>query len=257
MAGLGAFAPSDRPPPRVDGTGCRSPLWACELLPPDRRPQHPDRSGLVGARLAVQLRRAEARQRSRASPSTALPPIDVVLVVACHYDHLDVETLSRLQAAHRPRVVTPLGNDTIMRAHDAAIAAEAFDWHQRVELGNGVAVTLVPTQHWSARGADRPQHGAVGLVRDRDAGGPHLLRGGFQATATASISARRATATARSGSRCCRSAPTSRAGSWRDQHMNPAEVRARRSRPAAPSGARPSLRHVPAHRRGDRCAGRL
>src|ERR1700752_1950815 len=82
----------------------------------------------------------------------ALPPIDVVLVSHCHYDHLDVETLARLHAAHRPRVITPLGNDTIMKAHDATIRAEAFDWHQRIELGKNVAVTLVPTRHWSARG---------------------------------------------------------------------------------------------------------
>ena len=33
----------------------------------------------------------------------------------------------------------------------AAIAAEAYDWDDRVELGGGVAVTLVPTSHWSAR----------------------------------------------------------------------------------------------------------
>jgi L-ascorbate metabolism protein UlaG (beta-lactamase superfamily) len=80
-----------------------------------------------------------------------LPPIDVVLVSHGHYDHLDVATLSRLAAAHRPRVVTPLGNDAIMRAHDAAVAAEAYDWGDRIKLGTGVAVTLVPTQHWSAR----------------------------------------------------------------------------------------------------------
>jgi L-ascorbate metabolism protein UlaG (beta-lactamase superfamily) len=39
-----------------------------------------------------------------------------------------------------------------MRNADEAIKAEAFDWHRRVELGDGVAVTLVPTRHWSARG---------------------------------------------------------------------------------------------------------
>ena len=66
-----------------------------------------------------------------------LPPIDIVLVSHGHYDHLDVATLSRLAAAHRPRVITPLGNDTIMRNHDAAIAAEAFDWEDRVDLGAG------------------------------------------------------------------------------------------------------------------------
>ena len=64
-----------------------------------------------------------------------LPPIDVVLVSHGHYDHLDVATLSRLAAAHRPRVITPLGNDAIMRAHDPAIAAEAHDWDERVDLG--------------------------------------------------------------------------------------------------------------------------
>jgi L-ascorbate metabolism protein UlaG (beta-lactamase superfamily) len=82
----------------------------------------------------------------------ALPAIDAVLVSHNHYDHLDVATLARLAAAHRPRVVTPLGNDTVMRAHDAGIAAEAHDWHDRVVVGAGVAVTLVPVRHWSARG---------------------------------------------------------------------------------------------------------
>jgi L-ascorbate metabolism protein UlaG (beta-lactamase superfamily) len=34
----------------------------------------------------------------------------------------------------------------------SAIKADPFDWHDRIELGNGVVVTLVPTRHWSARG---------------------------------------------------------------------------------------------------------
>jgi L-ascorbate metabolism protein UlaG (beta-lactamase superfamily) len=82
----------------------------------------------------------------------ALPPIDTVLVSHGHYDHLDVTTLSRLTAKFSPRVITPLGNDVTMRGADSAIRAEAFDWHHRVELGGGIAVTLVPTRHWSARG---------------------------------------------------------------------------------------------------------
>jgi L-ascorbate metabolism protein UlaG (beta-lactamase superfamily) len=82
----------------------------------------------------------------------ALPPVDVVLVSHCHYDHLDVETLSRLAANHNARVVTPLGNDTIMTAHDPEIRAEPYDWHRRISLGPTVNVTLVPTRHWSARG---------------------------------------------------------------------------------------------------------
>ena len=81
-----------------------------------------------------------------------LPRIDVVLVSHGHYDHLDVATLSRLAAKFSPRVITPLGNDVTMRAADVAIKAEGFDWKDRVELAGGVAVTLVPTRHWSARG---------------------------------------------------------------------------------------------------------
>ena len=81
-----------------------------------------------------------------------LPKIDVVLVSHGHYDHLDIATLSRLAKNFVPRVVTPLGNDVTMRSADSTIKAEAFDWHDRVELGSGIAVTLVPTRHWSARG---------------------------------------------------------------------------------------------------------
>jgi L-ascorbate metabolism protein UlaG (beta-lactamase superfamily) len=82
----------------------------------------------------------------------ALPPVDIVLVSHGHYDHLDLATLSRLAARFSPRVITPLGNDVTMRSADDAIKAEAFDWHDRVDLGGGIAVTLVPTRHWSARG---------------------------------------------------------------------------------------------------------
>jgi L-ascorbate metabolism protein UlaG (beta-lactamase superfamily) len=81
----------------------------------------------------------------------ALPAIDVALVSHGHYDHLDIPTLSKLAAKFSPRVITPLGNDVTMRSADAAIRAEGFDWHDRVELGSGIAVTLVPTRHWSAR----------------------------------------------------------------------------------------------------------
>ncbi|CCD85435.1 putative metallo-hydrolase/oxidoreductase [Bradyrhizobium sp. ORS 285] len=82
----------------------------------------------------------------------ALPHIDVVLVSHGHYDHLDISTLSRLTAKFAPRVVTPLGNDLTMIDADSKIRAEAYDWHDRVTLNDQVAVTLVPTRHWTARG---------------------------------------------------------------------------------------------------------
>jgi L-ascorbate metabolism protein UlaG (beta-lactamase superfamily) len=80
-----------------------------------------------------------------------LPPIDVVLVSHAHYDHLDLSTLSRLAAANHPRVITPLGNETIIRNHDPSIAAEGYDWDQRVTISDSIAVAPVPTRHWSAR----------------------------------------------------------------------------------------------------------
>jgi hypothetical protein len=51
--------------------------------------------------------------------------------------------LSRIAAAHHARVITPLGNDVVVRNFDPAIAAEAYDWGERVDSGAGIAVTPV------------------------------------------------------------------------------------------------------------------
>ena len=80
-----------------------------------------------------------------------LPPLDAVLVSHNHYDHMDLATLSRLAKDHAPRVITPLGNDVIMRRHDRHIDAVAYDWGARVPLNGRVAVHLTPAYHWSAR----------------------------------------------------------------------------------------------------------
>ncbi len=74
-----------------------------------------------------------------------LPKIDVVLVSHNHYDHLDIPTLRALQSRFHPRILTPLGNSALMARY--GIRAEDMDWWQT--KGN---VTLVPAQHFSARG---------------------------------------------------------------------------------------------------------
>ncbi|HXW19324.1 MAG TPA: MBL fold metallo-hydrolase [Roseiarcus sp.] len=81
-----------------------------------------------------------------------LPPIDFVLVTHNHYDHLDLSTLSRLNARWRPRILTPLGNDAIIRAHDGALSVEAYDWGAEVRLAQEVDAHFLPSNHWSARG---------------------------------------------------------------------------------------------------------
>jgi len=106
----------------------------------------------------------------------ALPPISAILVSHNHYDHLDGATLSRLAARDRPRVITPLGNDTIMHEYDAGIAAEARDWGERVALAPDVAVTLTPARHWSARNLwDRNKALWSAFVIDTPAGRIHFV----------------------------------------------------------------------------------
>ena len=79
-----------------------------------------------------------------------LPPIDAVLITHNHYDHLDVATLSRLWAAHRPAVIAPLRNEAVLETVVPKGWVRAGDWGDRLALG-AVAVTLVPARHWSAR----------------------------------------------------------------------------------------------------------
>jgi L-ascorbate metabolism protein UlaG (beta-lactamase superfamily) len=88
----------------------------------------------------------------------ALPRIDAVLVTHNHYDHMDVETLGRIWGRDRPRLVTPLGNDAILRQEVDGVSATALDWHQSAELSSAVRVHAVPTQHWSARGLRDRRH---------------------------------------------------------------------------------------------------
>lgn len=80
-----------------------------------------------------------------------LPPIDLVLISHCHYDHLDVATLRRLQAVHAPLMAMPLGNDSIIRSAVPDARCLAGDWWARLPLGDGFATTLTPALHWANR----------------------------------------------------------------------------------------------------------
>lgn len=49
-----------------------------------------------------------------------LPKIDVILVSHNHYDHMDLTTLEKLWMRDHPKIISPLGNDTIINQKKAA-----------------------------------------------------------------------------------------------------------------------------------------
>lgn len=81
-----------------------------------------------------------------------LPPIDAVLLSHNHYDHLDITTLKALHERHSPLIVTPLGNDAIVRRHIPAARIIAGDWGAQFEIASGAEAHIVPANHWSSRG---------------------------------------------------------------------------------------------------------
>jgi len=81
------------------------------------------------------------------------PAIDVVLVTHNHYDHLDLASLAALQKKFRLHVITPLGNDVLIRKAMPDARITVTDWGDRTEIGNGVIVHTEACHHWSARGS--------------------------------------------------------------------------------------------------------
>lgn len=97
-----------------------------------------------------------------------LPKIDLILISHNHYDHLDLPTLKRLWDRDRPRIVTSLGNDTLLRAN--GIPAVALDWGRSISgaalngLGDETVIQcenyehcpdyrvhVLRNHHWSSR----------------------------------------------------------------------------------------------------------
>jgi L-ascorbate metabolism protein UlaG (beta-lactamase superfamily) len=79
-----------------------------------------------------------------------LPSIDAVLLSHNHYDHCDLRTLKQLCARHDPLIVTPFGNDTLVRSAVPKARLFAGDWGNSVAVGDA-RLELVPANHWSSR----------------------------------------------------------------------------------------------------------
>jgi N-acyl-phosphatidylethanolamine-hydrolysing phospholipase D len=81
-----------------------------------------------------------------------LPHIDVVLISHNHYDHLDTDSVQRLnaQAGGPPLFLVPLGIKEWMHGKGIDNVRE-MDWWERASVDD-LEIDFVPSQHWSARG---------------------------------------------------------------------------------------------------------
>lgn len=113
-----------------------------------------------------------------------LPPIDLVLISHCHFDHLDMWTLRRLGL--KPAIVAP-SNTADLFSCVPQKAIHEVAWQQRLKLfgdRGGLTLEAFPTAHWGARmGSDghRKWNGyvierrGVKLIFGGDTGPTHLF----------------------------------------------------------------------------------
>ncbi|MEZ4437669.1 MAG: MBL fold metallo-hydrolase [Polyangiaceae bacterium] len=98
-----------------------------------------------------------------------LPPIHAVVISHNHYDHLDLPTLKRLEAAHHPRFLVGLGNEQLLRRAGLTDVVE-LDWWEDVRVRN-LPIHAVPARHFSGRGiCDRDKTLWAGWVLRSPAG---------------------------------------------------------------------------------------
>ncbi|MCH2450554.1 MAG: MBL fold metallo-hydrolase [Gracilimonas sp.] len=99
-----------------------------------------------------------------------LPKIDVVLISHNHYDHLDLETIKKLDKRFRPQFITPLGVGQLLKRSLVRYTND-LDWWESKIVDSDITVHSVEAQHFSARGLfDRNKTLWSGYVIDTPAG---------------------------------------------------------------------------------------
>jgi len=79
-----------------------------------------------------------------------LPNIDVVLLSHNHYDHLDKNTIKKINKKFQPIYIVPLGMTQIMKHYGCKKIIE-LDWWQTHVVQN-IEITATPANHFSSRG---------------------------------------------------------------------------------------------------------
>lgn len=99
-----------------------------------------------------------------------LPEIDFVIISHNHYDHLDINTLKKLNEQYSPEFIVPLGVDLYLN-QEGISQTISLDWWSEHSVSETVTVTSVPAQHFSARGLfDRNKTLWAGYVLEADSG---------------------------------------------------------------------------------------
>lgn len=86
-----------------------------------------------------------------------LPEIDYLFISHDHYDHLDYETILKLQSKVK-KVICGLGTGEHLEhwGYDTAMIVE-MDWNEKIILDEEVTAHTVPARHFSGRGFTRNQ----------------------------------------------------------------------------------------------------
>tara|TARA_B100001971_G_scaffold215193_1_gene260028 strand:- start:118405 stop:119418 length:1014 start_codon:yes stop_codon:yes gene_type:complete len=90
------------------------------------------------------------RVREPGVPFKKLPKIDVVIISHNHYDHMDLDTLKKLEKKFSPLVLAPLGDKKLLEGIGLKNVKE-LDWWEEIKV-NEHKFTYVPSQHFSGRG---------------------------------------------------------------------------------------------------------
>ncbi|MAO66444.1 MAG: twin-arginine translocation pathway signal [Balneola sp.] len=99
-----------------------------------------------------------------------LPPINLVLISHNHYDHLDLETLKKLESEFDPRFVVPLGVDVLLN-QEGIDDTYPLDWWASQPIDSDITIHAVQAQHFSARGLfDRDKTLWAGYIIETPAG---------------------------------------------------------------------------------------
>lgn len=80
-----------------------------------------------------------------------LPDIDYVLISHNHYDHLDIQTVKKIEEIHSPTFIVPLGIDLYLKKKGIKKTI-ALNWWESTPLSDSVIVDAVEAQHSSSRG---------------------------------------------------------------------------------------------------------